>query len=175
MVMLYLTVLILMMHRQMFRQIRLRMHRKSVVELTMNSSGASKFATATKYAYSQTYGSTGNQIAIVYDGQIVSAPCVEAEISDGKAVISGMDDFDEAKNIASTIRIGALPVELQEIRAQVVGAKLGANSISQSLLAGMVGLILVILLCLLYSGLQDLLQTLPFSFMLRFCYSAKWF
>lgn len=122
---------------------------ESVVELTMNSSGASKFATATKYAYSQTYGSTGNQIAIVYDGQIVSAPCVEAEISDGKAVISGMDDFDEAKNIASTIRIGALPVELQEIRAQVVGAKLGANSISQSLLAGMVGLILVILLMLI--------------------------
>ena len=117
------------------------------VALALNSEGKSKFADATAYAYSN-YSPSGisirNIIAIVYDGEVYSAPRVSAHITDGNAVISGQADFNESKQLASIIRIGALPLELKEIRSTVVGAKLGTEAINTSLLAGVIGFLLVI-------------------------------
>ena len=109
-----------------------------VVELVLTDEGKEAFAEATK-------NNVGKQILIVYDGETISAPTVNEAITDGKAQISGMRDMEEARNLASSIRIGSLSVELEEIRSNVVGAQLGEEAISTSLIAGAVGLVLVLL------------------------------
>ncbi len=109
-----------------------------VVSLTLNESGTSKFATATR-------AHVGEAIAIVYDGEIVSAPVVQQALTDGKAQISGNFTWDEASALATTIRVGALPLELKELRSNVVGASLGAEAVNTSLLAAAIGVILVFL------------------------------
>ena len=112
-----------------------------VVSLTLTSdgenSGKEKFSEATKE-------NVGKQIAIIYDNQVVSAPNVNEQISGGKAQISGMKDLEEAQNLASYIRIGSLSLELEELRSSVVAAQLGEEAISTSVMAGAIGLIIVI-------------------------------
>ncbi|TCK97796.1 SecD/SecF fusion protein [Natranaerovirga hydrolytica] len=108
------------------------------VNLRFDEEGSEKFANATRDNY-------GRQIFIYYDGQVVSEPVVSSIISNGEASIYGMRSFEEANNLAATIRIGALPVELEELRSNIVGAQLGQNAIDSSLLAGLIGLVLVIL------------------------------
>ena len=114
-------------------------NQEPVVSLTMTQEGTKKFANATKAAYPNK-----DIIFIVYDDQIISAPAVQAEITDGRAVINGMSSFEEAENLASTIRIGGLKLELEELRSNVVGAQLGSAAIKTSLIAGAIGLGLVI-------------------------------
>ena len=113
---------------------------QNVVELSMTAEGTKKFADATKKAYEK-----GETLAIYYDGELISVPYVNTPIEDGKAIISGMESFEEADILATQIRIGGLSLELQEVRSQVVGAQLGAEAIESSLLAGAIGLALVII------------------------------
>ena len=117
---------------------------KYVVALEFNEAGATKFEEGTQAAI-------GGNLAIVYDGEVISNPSVSKAIAGGKAVIEGQKDFDTASELASTIRIGALPLELEQIQANVVGAKLGDNAINSSLIAGIIGLCLIILfMCVVY-------------------------
>lgn len=118
-----------------------------VVELKLNSSGTSKFADATTKAYA---ASPHQSISIVYDGETISSPTVNAAITNGEAVIEGQSSFEEADQLASTIRIGALPLKLNEIRSNVVGAKLGQEALKTSLLAGLIGLVIVLLFMCFY-------------------------
>ncbi len=111
---------------------------QNVVKLTLNAKGASKFAKATQE-------NIGRQIAIIYDGELVSAPVVQSAITDGVAIISGQDTFEEAEELASTIRIGALPLELEEIQSKVVGATLGLQAVNTSLMAGIIGFVLIVI------------------------------
>ncbi len=111
---------------------------KNVVDLILKPSGTEKFAKATT-------AHVGEAIAIVYDGNVVSAPVVQQPLTDGKAQISGSFTTEEAMNLATTIRVGALPLELKELRANVVGAKLGAEAVNTSLIAAAIGVILVFL------------------------------
>jgi len=125
-----------------------------LVELTLGDSGVSKFTAATtkvsKYYNPMSYDPR-NVIAIVYDGVVQSAPRVENVITGANAVIEGQETFEEAQELATTIRIGALPIELEEIRSQIVGAKLGERAIETSLLAGLIGFVaLIIFMILLY-------------------------
>lgn len=115
-----------------------------VVSLTFTDEGKQKFADATTRAYEK-----GESIAIYYDGEFVSVPTVQAAITNGQAVITGESTIESARNLASTIRIGGLSVELEEIRSNVVGAQLGQDAIDTSLLAGVVGVALVILFMLI--------------------------
>ena len=110
-----------------------------VVSLSFTPEGSEKFAQATKEAYAN-----GETIAIYYDCDFVSVPKVNSEITQGSAQISPMEDFETAEKIASTIRIGGLSVELEELRSNVVGAQLGQEAISTSLLAGLVGFAVVV-------------------------------
>ena len=107
-----------------------------VVQLSFDSEGAQAFADATSQ-------NIGNPIYIVYDGGVISAPTVEAAITDGSAVITGMSGQEEAEQLASSIRIGSLTLELRELRSNVVGAQLGEAAISTSLMAGAIGIALV--------------------------------
>ena len=111
-----------------------------VVSLTLNDEGTQKFADATREAVVN-----HDSIMIYYDGDAVSVPTVQAAITDGQAQITGMADYEEAENLASTIRIGGLRVELEELRSNVVGAQLGSEAISTSLKAGAIGFALVVL------------------------------
>lgn len=87
----------------------------------------------------------GEQLAIVYDEKLVSAPNLKEEISGGECWISGSLTSESAEQLASTVRIGALPLELENIHGNVVGATLGSQALKSSLFAGVVGLILVII------------------------------
>lgn len=111
-----------------------------VVALEFSAAGASKFEEGTARA-----ASAGSNIAIVYDGTVISNPNVTQKISGGKAQIDGQKSFEEAEELASTIRIGALPLELQEVRSNVVGAKLGSEAIKTSMMAGVIGIIIIML------------------------------
>ncbi len=112
--------------------------KKYIVELTLTDEGAQKFAEATQE-------NLGKQIAIVYDGEVISAPTVQSAITDGRCQITGDFTYEEADQLASTIRIGSLSLELEELRSNVVGAKLGAEAIRTSLIAGAIGFGMVIL------------------------------
>ena len=112
--------------------------REYVVDLTLTDEGKTKFAEATE-------ANVGKQIAIIYDNGVLSAPRVNEAITGGKAQISGMESVEKAQELASYIRIGSLSLELTELRSSVVAAQLGEEAISTSLIAGVIGLIIVIL------------------------------
>ena len=105
-----------------------------VVQLTFTPEGTKAFADATTKAVAN-----HDVIYIIYDGEIVSAPAVQAAITDGRAIITGSNTFEEAERLASTIRIGGLKLELEELRSNVVGAQLGAEAIKTSLYAAAIG------------------------------------
>ncbi len=87
----------------------------------------------------------GEQLAIVYDEKLVSAPNLKEAISGGECWISGSFTTETAAQLASTLRIGALPLELENIHDNVVGATLGSQALKSSLFAGVIGLLLVII------------------------------
>ena len=119
-------------------------NKEYIVELILTKDGTDKFAKATAE-------NLGKQIAIVYDGKTISNPVVQSEIDGGQAYIDGMASYEEAENLASTIRIGGLQLELEELRSNVVGAQLGEEAISTSLLAGAIGLaIVLVFMCIVY-------------------------
>ena len=110
------------------------------VDLVMTSEGAEKFKAATQNAYQK-----GETLGIYYDGEIISAPTVRAVIADGNAQITGNFDFEKAEQLASTIRIGGLKLELEELHSKVVGAQLGEEAIATSIKAAAVGFVIIVI------------------------------
>jgi len=110
-----------------------------VVSLTFTDEGATAFAEATS-------ANVGNAIYIIYDNEVISAPTVREAITDGRCIISGSFTAQSASELASYIRIGSLSLELEEIRSNVVGAHLGEQALSSSLIAGAIGVLLVALI-----------------------------
>ncbi len=130
--------------------------RENVVRLVFNEEGKKKFAEATAK-------SIGQQIAIVYDNKVVSAPTVNNAITNGEAVITGQKTLEEANELASIIRIGALPIELEEINSKVVGAQLGSEALSTSLWAGLIGFVLLIIFMIVYYRISGLAASLALT------------
>ena len=116
-------------------------NREYVIELHFTEAGAAKFAEATK-------NNVGKRIFIIYNNEVISSPNVKEAITGGQASISPIESYEQAQKIASTIRIGALPVSLTELRSNVIGATLGAEAISTSLQAAAIGIALVMLFML---------------------------
>lgn len=106
------------------------------VALELNEDGAKLFAAITKR-------NLGKPVAIFLDGEPISVPIVESEITDGNAIISGNFTPSEAKQLVIRLNSGALPVPIKLISQQTVGASLGHESLANSLRAGIWGLILV--------------------------------
>lgn len=123
--------------------------REYIVSLTLTDEGKQKFADATT-------ANVGKQIAIVYDNRIISAPNVNEAITGGKAQITGMSSLEEAQNLGSYIRIGSLGLELEELRSSMVAAQLGEEAIHTSLIAGAIGLVIVILLMVFWYRLPGI-------------------
>ncbi len=111
---------------------------KYVVAIKMNSNATEKFKTATSE-------NLGKKLHIIYDGKEVSSPVVNSVISNGECIVEGMRSMEEAEELASTLRIGALKLELEVASSNVIGPKLGEKAIETSLLAGAIGVALVML------------------------------
>lgn len=112
--------------------------RQYMVSLSLTEEAAQVFAKATQ-------DNLGKILPIVYDGERISEPRVNAVISDGNAVIDGMASFEEASALASQIRIGSLSLELRELHSKSLGAQLGEEALATSLMAAAIGLILIML------------------------------
>ncbi len=108
------------------------------VKLTFNDEGADIFA-------DETAAHIGSTIQIVLDGEIISNPMVEEAISGGEAWITGLQSRDEAVNLATLIRAGALPVDFNPVHVETIGPTLGEGSLEKSLVAGVLGVILVMI------------------------------
>ena len=132
---------------------------EAVVSLEFTEEGTTAFAEATKKAYAN-----GESIGIYYDGAFISVPTVQAEITDGKAVITGMSDYESAESLASMIRIGGLKLQLNELRSNVVGAQLGSDAIRTSLIAAAVGFALIAIFMLVFFRLLGLSATIALAF-----------
>lgn len=122
------------------------------VSLDFNKEGADLFEEITER-------NVGKQVAIFLDGAIISAPRVNAKISGGSAVISGSFSIIDARDLAKRLNAGALPVNITLISQQQVGASLGQESIQKSFLAGILGLILVIIFMIAYYRLPGLVAS----------------
>lgn len=127
-----------------------------IVSLKLTKEGTKKFAEATE-------ANLGKQIAIVYDGETISAPTVQTVISDGQAQITGQESIEEANELASVIRIGSLKLELTELRSKVVGAQLGEDAIKTSLLAGGIGLTLVAIFMMIVYALPGVVAAISLA------------
>jgi len=107
-----------------------------VVAIKFDNSGKERFRKLTK-------DNVGKRIAIVLDNQIVSAPSVNEEIASGEAVITGSKDIKEAQQLAKRLNEGMLPVPTKLIGQQNIGATLGQDSLKLSIVAGLIGMILI--------------------------------
>lgn len=142
--------------------------REFVVQLAFNDEGTKKFAEATT-------ANVGKRIYIIYDGEVASAPTVQTAITGGSAVINGMKDSEEAERLAQTIRIGALPLTLEELRSNEVGATLGKDALSTTLKAGMIGMALVAVIMIaiyLVPGFISVLALISYVVLMLLCLNA---
>ena len=114
--------------------------KEPVVSFSLTDDGAKIFADATTEA-----AASHDSIGIYYDDHFVSVPNVKSAITDGAGVIEGMGSYDEAKELATFIRIGAINLKLSELESSVVGASLGSQALATSVKAGVIGLALVML------------------------------
>lgn len=116
------------------------------VALNLTDEGAKKFATATTSA-----AATKDYIGIYVDGVVISQPTVNEAITDGRAIITGDFTQEAAEALANNINAGAFRYELLPVEQRTVGATLGENSLSTSLIAGAIGVVLVLIfLCVYY-------------------------
>lgn len=116
---------------------------KPIIHLEFNTEGSIKFRNLTA-------ANIGRQLAIVLGGKVHSAPRIQTAISGGYAQITGGFSLDEAKELALTLRSGALPATLTELESRVIGPTLGQKSIQAGFAAGIVGFILVMIVMLLW-------------------------
>ena len=130
--------------------------KENVVSLQFTEDGVKKFGDVTS-------ANVGSPIYIIYDGSVVSAPTVNEAITSGNAEINNISSYEEAESLASTIKIGALPLTLKELRSQVVGAKLGSDAVSTSLLAGGIGLGIVFLIMIIVFRFPGFLASIALS------------
>lgn len=113
------------------------------IKLVMTPEGKEKFAKATA-------ANLQKQIAIILDGQVISAPTVQSAITDGEARITGSFTADEARDFALQLKSGALPVPVTLVQEQTVGATLGTDAINQSMIAGVIAILLVMIFMVAY-------------------------
>lgn len=126
------------------------------ISLQFNSEGSKLFGEITKR-------NVGKTIAIFLDGQMLSNPTVNQEITGGSAVISGSFTLVEAKELSRRLNAGALPVPISLVSQQTVGATLGSTSIERSIFAGLFGVIIVGLFMIVFYRLPGFLATLALA------------
>ncbi len=130
---------------------------QNIVSLTFDDEGAQAFAEATTRL-------VGQPIFIALDDAIISYPTVNEPITNGEAMISGEFTNAEARELASLINSGNLPVELKEISSNTVDATLGEGSLNNALLAGLISLVIIMLYMIFFYRLPGLLASISLAF-----------
>ena len=108
------------------------------------------------------------RMAIILDGQVYSAPTIQVKIRDGRSIITGSKDIDEAKDLAIVLRAGALPANAPIVEDRTVGPSLGRDSINQGKKAAAIGLAIVMIFMVLYYGFSGLIANLALGLNLLF-------
>lgn len=125
----------------------------AAVSFKFNNLGAKKFGEVTK-------NNVGEQLAIVLDDEVISAPTIQSAITGGSGVITGNYTSESAQELALLLRSGALPAPLNILEERTVGAGLGADSIEAGIFASVIGFIGVVVFLLLAYGLFGLFTTI---------------
>lgn len=120
------------------------------VDLSFNSKATKQFADITKTLAAQPQGSAANRFAITLDGAVYSAPGTDEAITGGQASISGSFTASQAKDLANVLKYGALPLNFRQSDITTVSAQLGSSQLQAGLIAGGLGLLLVVLYSLIY-------------------------
>lgn len=128
-----------------------------IIGLTFNADGAKMFGDITK-------ANIGKQVAIYLDGEVLSAPVVQQAITDGKAQISGNFTLASAKTLVRDLNYGSLPVPIELISTQTVGASLGDSVLHAGILAGIYGLLIIALFLILWYRLPGLIAVVSLAF-----------
>ncbi len=129
---------------------------QAIVTFQLNRAGGRTFGNVTGQ-------NIGNRIAIVLDNEVVSAPVVRSRIGARGQIELGRDDMQEARDLALVLRAGALPAPLRIMEERTVGPSLGQDSIDQGIVAGIIGLLLVVLIMILYYRVTGVLAILALS------------
>ncbi|MFA9399225.1 MAG: protein translocase subunit SecD, partial [Clostridiaceae bacterium] len=127
------------------------------IGLELNPDGAVKFSDATEEFI-------GKQISIYMDEDMVSNPTVNQQITDGSAIITGIDTIEEAQSEASIIKAGALPVTLETASAQLVSAQLGEEALPQSIKAGLIGIALIFIFMIIFYRMLGVIADIALVF-----------
>ena len=130
-----------------------------IVLLTFSAEGQEKFAKVTGEI-----AGTDKPLYIMYDGEVISNPTAKEQITSPSCQIEGNFTYETASTLATFIRIGALPVELEELRSQVVGAQLGSNAIQTSLIAALIGLAIVCILMIILFRMPGFAASVALAF-----------
>lgn len=127
-----------------------------IIRLEFTKEGAKIFAEITR-------NNVGKQLAIFLDGESISAPVIQQEITGGSAIITGSFTPESAKLLVRNLNFGALPVPIELLSTQTIGASLGEEALNKGILAGMIGLALVALFLILWYRLPGLLATVSLT------------
>jgi preprotein translocase subunit SecD len=114
------------------------------VNIVFNGQGSDEFAAVTTRLFGYGQGDVRNRFAIVLDGRVISAPSTNAVITDGQPQISGSFTQEQAKTLADQLKFGALPIGFRVDSSDTISATLGTEQLRSGLLAGLIGMILVI-------------------------------
>jgi preprotein translocase subunit SecD len=120
-----------------------------VVEFTLKPDG-------TKIFKDYTTNNVGRYLAIVLDKRVISTPIINSAITEGSGMIEGNFTVDSANALAIQLRYGSLPVPLKVVESRIIGPTLGEDSLNKSLIAGIIGLVIVILFMAIYYRLPGL-------------------
>ncbi len=123
---------------------------QAVVSLSLNRQGARKFSRVTG-------ANINKRLAIVLDNKVFMAPNIRSKIPNGRAVIEGLDDVDEANDIAIVLRAGALPTSVIIEEERTVGPSLGRDSITKGTRSAIIGMILVVIFMAIYYGMSGII------------------
>lgn len=127
-----------------------------IVGLTFNDEGKKLFADMTS-------ANIGKTIAIFLDGRPISTPVVQTAIKDGKAIITGRFTAVQARGLAQALKFGALPVPIQLVGTQTIGASLGVDALAASVKAGIWGFVIVSIFLMLWYRLPGLVAVVSLA------------
>lgn len=147
---------------------------KPVVSLEFDKEGTEAFKEATSKLMNQE-NTRDKIIYIILDDEIISAPVVKNVISDGKAVIEGEFDVEEANRLATLISAGALPVEMSELQTSVIGPTLGLKALEKSIKAGAFAVLIIFTFMLIYYRIPGLVADIGLTiYILIVVYAMKY-
>ena len=129
-----------------------------MVSISFTDEAAQIFGEATTVA-----ASSGDTIGIYYDDHFISVPTVEEPINNGQCVISGSAEYADAQELATFIRIGAISLKLEELESNVVGAQLGSQALSTSIMAAGIGLLLIMMFMIVMYRLPGVVASIALT------------